>query len=76
MDYAFYLSLPCVIAALIGNYYINDYINRTNRKAFLLFYISGSCFVMLCILPFSSIYLAIFEISRGNSIFEFDTFCT
>ena len=75
MDYAFGLAIPCLISVYIVNTYINEYINRTNKKAFLLYIIVGVCALCIVILPISTISMAYFNYKQGQDILKIEDFC-
>ena len=69
------MSIPCGISAILGSKYLNEYINRTKKSAFLLILVCYFMIISLIILLFSSISKVIEDKNKGNPILGFDNYC-
>lgn len=72
-SYAFWVSLPCTIAAFIGSFMILRYINRTKKSSILLvimLYFLGASLIIIIFKAFGQL-----RDKTIGSIFEFNSFC-
>lgn len=71
-EFAFYFAIPCMIAALIGSNYINEYIRRTKKASMLLF-----GFLMVTIFSLFLLILSTFNNvdTDKRGLFEIESYC-
>lgn len=75
MDYGLILSLLCMVSSLIGFKFINEYVRSTGKSSFLVFSLLIVMILSLLLLPVAGIRKILYQVSQGESIMAFKSFC-
>jgi hypothetical protein len=70
------MGLPCCIGAFIGSRFINEYVNRTKRSAFLLFILLYLLILSGVILIAKTSYGVFVDFQNDRNIFEIKNYCS
>jgi hypothetical protein len=75
VGFAVCLGIPCCISALYGSYYINEYVNRTKKSAWLLFALLYMTIISTGLLIGKTVLEVYSDLGKAKNVLEFQNFC-